>query len=145
MASSGGVHQPPHRATRAVTTARAATTPAKAPSSPSAPLAVQTTVKTKKYPAGSIEAKILDKFGTGKLGQEALCIAKNESGFRPDALYVNKTGSRDRGVFQINDKYHPHVTDAQAYDVDFSIKYAYKLRMDWGNWNAWMARTKCGL
>lgn len=47
----------------------------------------------------------------------------NESGFNPQALNVNSTGSRDRGIAQINDLAHPEVTDQQANDPAFAINF----------------------
>lgn len=105
---------------------------------------------------GEVQAEIVRVFGSGWLGQQALCIAKNESGFQEKVagpkrwingvLHIGNTdGSVDRGIFQLNNRWHPNVSDAQAYNAKFNIQYAYKVRMSWGNWNAWMARTKCGL
>lgn len=68
----------------------------------------------------------------------ALRVAKCESGLRPDAKNVNAPDSIDRGLFQINSKWHPEITDAQAYNPEFSIRFfcqavkANKLDM----WNA---------
>jgi hypothetical protein len=38
-----------------------------------------------------------------------------------------KWSSRDRGIFQINDKFHPGVTDACAFDFKCNIDYAWRM------------------
>lgn len=53
----------------------------------------------------------------------ALRVAKAESNFLVTAVHTNTDGSRDRGLFQINEKYHPEVTDAQAFDPYFSTQF----------------------
>jgi len=73
-----------------------------------------------------------------------LCIrvARCESGLNPTARNTNAGGSVDRGLFQINDKYHPEVTDAQADDVVCSTKFfcqAFKNK----NLSWWSASKKC--
>lgn len=57
-------------------------------------------------------------------------LANCESRLNPKAVNTqgNKPArSRDRGLFQINDYYHKHISDAQAFDVEFSTKYTMKL------------------
>lgn len=59
-----------------------------------------------------------------------LRLANCESRLNPKAVNTqgNKPAqSRDRGLFQINDYYHKHVTDTQAFDVDFATRYTIKL------------------
>lgn len=92
-----------------------------------------------------VENEIIRTFGP--LAGQALCIAGHESGFRWNA--VNTTGnyppSRDRGVFQINDYYHPDVSDQQAFNAFYNIHRAYQMRLADGNWHAWATRVICGL
>lgn len=68
----------------------------------------------------------------------AVRVAKCESALNPRAINVNTTGSRDRGIYQINDYYHPKVTDEQAFDPEFSADFfcnAVKAgKLSW--WNA---------
>ena len=90
-----------------------------------------------------ITAEIIRVFGP--LADQALCIAKNESGFRADAVGSNANGTIDRGVYQLNSYWQSHITDEEAYDARTNIRYAKQIRDEWGNWNAWHARTKCGL
>jgi hypothetical protein len=65
-------------------------------------------------------------------------VAKCESGFNPKARNINSPDSIDRGLFQINSKYHPEVTDGQADDPEFATRWfctAVKQgHIDW--WNA---------
>ena len=56
----------------------------------------------------------------------ALAVAKCESNLNPKALNINIDGSRDRGLFQINSKYHYTVSDQEAFDPEFSIKFFYE-------------------
>ncbi len=53
----------------------------------------------------------------------AVRVAKAESNLDPLAKHENKDGSLDRGLFQINSKWHPEVTDNQAYDPVFSTQF----------------------
>lgn len=70
-------------------------------------------------------------------------VAKCESGLRRDAINVNTTGSRDRGLYQINDKYHPDVIDAQAFDPEFAINWFCDAYLA-GKLDAyWSASKKC--
>lgn len=68
----------------------------------------------------------------------AVRVAKAESNLNPNAKNVNTDGSIDRGLFQINSKWHPDVTDAQAYDPEFSARFFAKAvkagNLSW--WNA---------
>lgn len=50
-------------------------------------------------------------------------IISCESHFDPSAINVNVGGSIDRGLAQINDKWHPEVTDAQAFDPKFATEF----------------------
>lgn len=90
-----------------------------------------------------IKAEIVRVFGS--LANQALCIAEKESGFRADAVGTNTNGTIDRGVFQLNSYWQRHISDAEAYDARANIKYAKQIRDEWGNWNAWSSRVKCGL
>lgn len=92
-----------------------------------------------------IKSQITVVFGTGLLGSQALCIAKNESGYRWDAVGYNtdRYHSMDRGVFQINSHWHPDVSANQAFDYIFNIQYAYTMRISQGNWSAWKTAKYC--
>lgn len=63
-------------------------------------------------------------------------IAKAESGCDPDAVGTNPPtsgcpdGSRDRGAWQINDCYHPTVSDECAFDLKCNAEAAYQIYLD---------------
>ena len=67
---------------------------------------------------------------TGVASTTLYSLLFNESTLNPDAAVdIPPTkgcpdGSVDRGIAQINDCYHPEVTDEQAYSVDFGIQWA---------------------
>ena len=68
----------------------------------------------------------------------AVAVAKAESGLNPAAKNVNTDGSIDRGLYQINDKYHPEVSDAVAYETEGATKFfCYAVKQ--GNLNWWNA------
>jgi hypothetical protein len=72
----------------------------------------------------------------------AVRVAKCESNLNPQAININVDNSEDRGLFQINNKYHPGVTSAQAFDITFSTQFfctAFKA----GNLSWWNASKKC--
>ena len=72
----------------------------------------------------------------------AVAVATCESGLNPNATNINTDGSADRGLYQINNRYHPEVSDQQAFDPAFSIQFfitAYKA----GNISWWSASQKC--
>ena len=72
----------------------------------------------------------------------AVRVAKCESGLYPLAKNTNADGSVDRGVFQINDKYHPEVTVDQAFNVEFSTHFFCKA-FKAGNLSWWNATKTC--
>lgn len=75
-------------------------------------------------------------------GDLAVKVAKCESGLNPQAVNINQDNGTDRGLYQINSKYHPRVTDAQAFDITFSTQFfcdAFKS----GNLSWWNASRKC--
>ena len=72
----------------------------------------------------------------------AVRVAKCESKLNESACNVNAQGSKDRGLFQINDKWHPEVTDEQAFDPKFSTRFFSEAvknnHLDW-----WTATKSC--
>lgn len=72
----------------------------------------------------------------------ALRVAKCESALNPQAINTNTDGSRDRGLFQWNDKYHPEVTDDMAFDPIMATKLFCKAERA-GNLSWWNASRKC--
>lgn len=55
--------------------------------------------------------------------EKAVAVAVKESSLNPQAVNVNKDGSRDRGLFQINSKHHARIRDEQAFDPEFSTRF----------------------
>jgi hypothetical protein len=83
----------------------------------------------------------------GEQATAALCVAGSESSWNPRALNVNDDGSEDRGLFQINSRWHPDVSDAQAYDLVANVHYAHALSLGGMDWSAWAetTRVRCDL
>lgn len=78
-----------------------------------------------------------------KVDQElAVNVARCESGFNPKAININTTGSKDRGLYQINDYYHPEVTDEQAYNPEWATRWFCKAIRE-GHISWWNASKKC--
>jgi hypothetical protein len=71
----------------------------------------------------------------------AAAIALAESSGDPRAVGVNKKPrSRDRGLFQINDRWHPEVSDRCAFDARCNAEAAYEISKggrDWTPWSTW--------
>ena len=72
--------------------------------------------------------------------EEALAIAKCESGLKVDAINLNKGHSLDRGIFQINQKFHPEVTNECAFNAKCNIDAAYNIWKKNGNFNQWVCK-----
>jgi hypothetical protein len=72
-----------------------------------------------------------------------LKVISCESGFNERAL---GDAGYSRGLVQIHSKYHPTVTDAQAYDPEFAITFlAEKLSQGKGGlWTCWRNLAKSG-
>ena len=68
---------------------------------------------------------IQDEFGADY--EIAVAIAKAESNLNPKAHNVNRNGTVDRGLWQINNKYHPEVSDECAYNVGCATKEAARI------------------
>lgn len=69
----------------------------------------------------------------------AVAVAIAESGGRPDAVNTNSDqwSSRDRGLWQINDHWHPEVSDAAAFNPAKCAKAAFKISARGTNWRPW--------
>ena len=72
----------------------------------------------------------------------AVRVAKCESGLDNKAINTNEGGSRDRGLFQINDKYHPEITDEQAFNPIIATEFFCKA-FKAGNLSWWNATKTC--
>ena len=80
----------------------------------------------------NIETEIADVFGTES--RIALAVAKAESGLNPKAINRNGDGSKDVGIFQINDRHG--WSDEERLDWKTNIRLAKELRdsRGWGEW-----------
>ncbi|MFV2110531.1 transglycosylase SLT domain-containing protein [Micromonospora sp. LOL_015] len=73
----------------------------------------------------------------------AVAVAMAESSCNPSAVGSNGPtagcpyGSLDRGLWQINNCYHPTVTDACAYDAQCNANAAYNISSGGSNWQPW--------
>jgi len=77
----------------------------------------------------------------------AQCIAGAESAWQRDAVNLNPDGSRDRGVFQINSRWHGTMPDAEAFDPVANVRYAFLVSRGGTDWSAWseVTRARCGI
>jgi hypothetical protein len=71
----------------------------------------------------------------------AVCLGES-TGF-PGAVNASNTGeaagSRDRGLWQINSKYHPDVTDECAFNPECNAKAMARISRAGSAWGAWAA------
>jgi hypothetical protein len=72
----------------------------------------------------------------------AVKVAKCESNLNWAAINTNTDGSRDRGLYQINNKWHPDVSDEMAFNpitaTEFFCKAFKEGHLDW-----WNSSKKC--
>jgi hypothetical protein len=85
----------------------------------------------------------------GKYSDDAIAIAKCESGLNPRALNDNtKWGgvSQDLGVFQINKKYQGVTNSEFLYDYKINTNIAWNIFQNRGyNWGAWTCSRTLGI
>lgn len=72
----------------------------------------------------------------------ALRVAKCESSLNPTVTGKNKDGSLDRGLFQINSKWHPEVAPEDAFDPEFSTHFFCR-QFKAGRLSDWNASKTC--
>jgi len=72
----------------------------------------------------------------------ALKVATCESGLNLNARCKNSPTSIDRGLFQINNYWHPEVTDEQADNPEFATRWFCKA-VNEGHLSWWNASKKC--
>jgi len=72
----------------------------------------------------------------------AVRVADCESKLSPSAENCNTDGSRDRGIFQINNKWHPEIDDATAFDIVLSTRFFCKAFKE-GHLDWWSATKSC--
>lgn len=73
---------------------------------------------------------------------KAVRVAMCESSLNEKARNECAPQSIDRGLYQINSYWHPEVTDAQAYDPEFSARFYCKAVKE-GHLGWWAASQKC--
>jgi peptidoglycan hydrolase-like protein with peptidoglycan-binding domain len=88
------------------------------------------------------EAALAAGFAYPRALVTATAVALAESGGRPNAVNVagNHPASRDRGLWQINDYWHPEITDAQAFDPFRCAAAAFTISRSgvwWSPWSTW--------
>lgn len=94
--------------------------------------------------AGSTVAGLADRAGVIRSQLVmAVAIAWAESGLNSDAVGENRdpvthlVTSRDRGLWQINDYWHPDVSDACAFDPTCNAQAMSRISSNGNNWNPW--------
>jgi hypothetical protein len=83
---------------------------------------------------------VLRKAGfTGEGLKTAWAVAMRESHGRPGAVSpVNSNGTRDHGLFQLNDIHLGRsIEKSQVYDADANAAAAYRMTNGGKNWSAW--------
>lgn len=80
-------------------------------------------------------------FAGGTSQATGIAIIAAESGRDPAATHVNTDGSVDRGLWQINSKAHPEVTDAQAFDPVQATVAAFTISDKGTNYSPWSTYT----
>lgn len=105
--------------------------------------------------SGALRGKQLEPWYIAKLVYEAgwndtfevmtsvqVCLAESQ-GYTM-AIHVNKDGSRDRGIWQLND-IHAWITDEMAYDPVRATAAAFKLFVSDNGWSPWAAYEPSGV
>ena len=90
-------------------------------------------------PAEVVRLCRVAKFGSNQKIATALAICWAESNLRSDATHTNTDGSVDRGIAQMNSKYHPEVTETCAFDPLCSLKEMYRISAEGTQWTSWTA------
>jgi hypothetical protein len=83
---------------------------------------------------GGIDIAVAVAFAESRFDTNALLVNKENVGLHPgDKGY----GSHDRGLWQINDFWHPEVTDGQAFDAEANAAAAFRISRGGTNWSPW--------
>lgn len=75
---------------------------------------------------------------------EVEAIINCESRWIADAKGVNRNGSYDLGLWQIN-SIHKNITDAEKLDYKAATKWAIEKRLRDGNWSAWYCARRLAI
>jgi hypothetical protein len=92
--------------------------------------------------AGDIDLCVSHGRTAGFAGEKlvvAVAVGMAESRCDPAARYVNSDShnSVDRGLWQINDYWHPEVSDSCAYNAACNAKEAYRISDQGTDWTPW--------
>lgn len=83
--------------------------------------------------------KLWEKHGTQEVVHAINCFY-SESGLRSDAYGINKNGTNDAGVAQINSIHKMSVEE--RFNWKKNLDKAYEIYTSWGNsWDAWYGRS----
>lgn len=96
-------------------------------------MAVLTTAQARSYAAAA--------GFSGQAQSTIIAIAQAESSLNTQARHINADGSVDRGVVQINARWHPEVSDACAYDPACAFKAAYRISGGGTSFTQWSTFT----
>ncbi len=97
------------------------------------------TESIKDYVLGEVRANGIDEYRVWAL----LSLCENRD-WNTEAAYVNKDLSIDRGLFQINSKYHSEVSNSCAYDYRCATREAIRILKDRG-FEEWTCGDRLGL
>ncbi|WP_328603329.1 hypothetical protein OG943_24930 [Amycolatopsis sp. NBC_00345] len=67
----------------------------------------------------------------------SIAVALAESQGWTQAVLINTDCSHDRGVWQISSRWHPEVSDGQAFDPAGCAQAAYTISSGGSNWQPW--------
>lgn len=67
------------------------------------------------------------------------CAVMSAESARYTRAYYDNGDSIDRGLFQINSKWHPDLDDDEAYNPWLNVRYAYEMSNHGANWTPWAA------
>ncbi len=76
---------------------------------------------------------------------EAERIIHCESTWNPEAKNINRNGSNDLGLWQINSIHRKNISDAERLDYKASTKWAIEKRLRDGSWSAWVCAKKLAI
>ncbi len=71
----------------------------------------------------------------------SIAVALSESRGLTTARHVNTDGSVDRGLWQINSRWHPEVSNACAYNPSCAATQAHRIAAGGASWSQWATFT----
>jgi len=83
-----------------------------------------------------------EEFGP-QIQKQARDIAFCESTLNPKAVNTNTSGSKDRGLWQWNNKWHPKITDKMAFNPIVASRLAADYFRRTGGFGAWKYSVHC--